>query len=89
MVAMHYTNILTLMRPLFVSVFSVKLKLTYFFVLPIQYNNREAVAQELYDAITKRAAVLGQLASGLFTLGFHEAVSTVFCHLLHCQVMMN
>ena len=55
------------------SVLSVKLKLTsYCFVLPIQYNYKEAVAQEfiLYDAITKRVAVLGQLAAGLSTLGF-------------------
>ena len=61
------------MRPLFVSVLSVKLKLTSCcFVLPIQYNNTEAVARELilYDAITKRAAVLGQLAAGLSILGF-------------------
>ena len=55
------------------SVLSVKLKLiSCCFVLPIQYNNKEAVAQEFipYDAITKRAAVLGQLAVGLSTLGF-------------------
>ena len=62
----------TTMRPLFVSLLSVILKLTsYCFVSPIQYNNKEAIAQDfiLYDAITKRAAVLGQLATGLSTLG--------------------
>ena len=62
-------------------VLSVKLKVTSCcFVLPIQYNNKEAVAQEfkLYHAITKRAAVLGQLAAGLSTLGFLDLMKQCF-----------
>ena len=63
------------------SVLSVKLKLTsYYLVLPIQYNNTEADAREfiLYDAITKRAAFLGQLAAGLSTLGFLDLMKQCF-----------